>query len=477
MDRDDLCFLPAIKLAAAIRNKEIKAMEAVNAVLSRIEDVEPYLNSFVTVCADEARADAKLADEAVASGSTLGPLHGVPLGVKDLLNTKGVRTTFCSRAYARNIPDDDCVVMARLRAAGAILIGKTTSPEFGHMPMTEAPLFGKTKNPWDLKRSPGGSSGGAGAAGAAGLAPLHVGTDAGGSIRIPAAACGIVGMKQSLGRVPHDMSAETFGLFSFIGPMTRTVADTGLMLQSMVGPDPSDIHSLGRLPLENLAKAALGEGDLSGVRIGWRFYLGNNLIDPQTRHLFEAALVAFEEQGADLFPYEGAFTPTLPIWQPIIFSSFAIRFNEMAKKMGDDMSETLRYWTERGTQFSAVDLQKAMQTRTKVFREVQSWFDEVDLVVTPTLTRPALLLDQDPREPIEIDGTITDQPRASWYPYTHPFNMTGHPAITLPSGFTDNGLPVALQIVGPLFADGRVLHAAACFERARPWSDRRPAMT
>ena len=466
MNRDDLCFTPATELAEMIRNGEVSALDATEAVLARIEEVEPKINSFITVCADEARRDAKAADEALAksksNGADLAPLHGVPLGVKDLLNTKGVRTTFASYAYENNVPATDCVAMARLRAAGAILVGKTTSPEFGHKPMTEAPLFGKTYNPWDASLTAGGSSGGAGAAAAAGLAPLHVGTDAGGSIRIPAAACGIVGMKQTLGLVPHDMNAETFGLFSFIGPMT--------------GPPPSDSPSVGRPPAEARARAARGEGDLKGVKIGWRMFLGNDTIDTETREIFEAALAAFEELGAELVPYEGPFTPTLPIWQPIIFSAFAVRFTKLMEELGDRMTETLRYWTKKGADYSAVDVQTAMQIRTTVFRQVQSWFDDVDLVVTPTIARPAIPIDHDPREPIEIEGKTLDEPRASWYPYTHPFNMTGHPAITLPSGWTKAGLPVALQIVGPWLADGRVLHAAACFERARPWTDRRPVL-
>jgi aspartyl-tRNA(Asn)/glutamyl-tRNA(Gln) amidotransferase subunit A len=476
MDRDELCFTPATELARMIRDKQVSALEATEAVLSRIAEIEPHINAFITVCADEARAAAIAADAALAAGDDIGPLHGVPLGVKDLLNTKGVRTTFASHAFADNVPGADCVAMARLRAAGAILVGKTTTPEFGHKPMTEAPLFGQTRNPWNLERTAGGSSGGAGAAAATGLAPLHVGTDAGGSTRIPSAACGVVGMKQTLGLVPHDMNGETFGLFSFINPMTRTVADAGLMLSTMIGPHPSDIHSLGRAPAGDLARAARGEGDLKGVRVGWRLFLGNDVIDTETREIFEAALPAFEEMGAELIPYEGPFTPTLPIWKPIIFSSFAIRFTEMMEELGDKMSETLRYWTRMGGDYSAIDLQTAMQIRTQVFRQVQGWFEEVDLVVTPTLARPALPIDHDPREPVEIEGRLTDEPRAAWYPYTHPFNMTGHPAITLPSGWTKDGLPLGLQIVGPWLADDKVLHAAACFERARPWADRRPSL-
>ena len=474
MNCDELCFTPATELARLIRDGQLGAREVTEAVLERIEAVEPKINSYITVCADVALAEADAADAAQARGYELGPLHGLPLGIKDLLNTKGIKTTFASYAFADNVPDVDCVSMGRLRDAGAILIGKTTTPEFGHKPVTEAPLFGKTRNPWNLSRTSGGSSGGAGAAVAAGLAPLHVGTDAGGSIRIPAAACGIVGMKQTLGLVPHDMNADSFGLFSFIGPMTRTVADAGLMLAAMAGPHPSDVHSLGRPPVGDLAKAARGEGDLKGVKIGWRMFLGNEVIETETRTLFEAALPAFEELGAELIPFEGLFTPTLPIWQPITFSAFAVRYGELMEQLGDKMTETLRYWTTKGADYRSTDLQNAIHLRTTVFREVQTWFDEVDLVVTPTLTRPAIDLDHDPREPIEIEGQSLDEPRASWYPYTHPFNITGHPAISVPCGWTKDGLPVALQVVGPWMADAQVLHAAACFERAQPWADKRP---
>ncbi len=474
MDQNDLCFKSGRELATLITNRIVSAKEVTEAVLERIRSVDPKINSYITVCADEAIAAAEAADRAQARGDELGPLHGVPFGVKDLLNTKGVKTTFASHAFANNIPISDCISIARLRAAGAILIGKTTTPEFGHKPITEAPLFGKTRNSWNLERTSGGSSGGAGAAAAAGLAPLHIGTDAGGSIRIPAAACGIVGMKQTLGLVPHDMNADTFGLFSFIGPMTRTVSDAGLLLSVMGGPHPSDVHSLSCPAVGGLSKDALGEGNLKGVKIGWRLFLGNEVIDTETRQLFEDALPAFSELGAELIPYDGPFTPTLPIWQLITFSAFAVRYGELLDQLDDKMTETLRYWTSEGRDYRSVDLQSAIHLRTTVFREVQSWFQEIDLLVMPTLTRPALNIDHDPREPIEIEGQILDEPRASWYPYTHPFNMTGHPAITVPSGWTVDGLPVGLQIVGPWMADGSVLHAAACFERARPWIDKRP---
>lgn len=473
MNSEDIGYLPATEMAAMIAAKDISPVEVNDAVLERIETVQPKLNPFITICADEARVAAKAAEAAVMAGDDLGPLHGVPFTVKDLVNTAGVRTTYGSHALEDNIPEHDALSVARLKAAGGIMVGKTTTPEFGHKPMTEAPLFGRTLNPWNQDRTSGGSSGGAGVAAAAGLGPLHVGTDGGGSIRIPAAACGIVGMKQTLGRVPHDGTPDSFALMSFIGPMTRTVADCALMLDVMSGPHPSDVHSLGR-ETPDLIGAAAADGDLSGLRIGCRTFLGNEVIDTETRNLFDGAMPAFSDAGGTLIASDGPFTPTLPFWAPLTYSMWAARFGGYADQLGDKMSETLRYWINEAQGVSGVAVQDAMAVRTRIFREVEAWFDDVDLVIMPTITRPALPVDHDPREAIEIEGKSVDVPRAAWYPYTHPFNLTGHPAITVPSGWTADGMPVGLQIVGPWLADDLVLRAAACFERLRPWADRRP---
>jgi aspartyl-tRNA(Asn)/glutamyl-tRNA(Gln) amidotransferase subunit A len=258
---DDLAFMSAAALAASIARKAISPVEIVDRVLARIERSQASLNAFITVCAEEARAAARAAEAAVMRGDCLGPLHGVPLSVKDLVATNGVRTTSGSVALADNVPTADAPSVARLKAAGAILIGKTTTPEFGHKCFTDAPLFGRTANPWDTARTCGGSSGGAAAAVAAGLGPLGIGTDGGGSGRIPAACCGGVGFKQTLGLVPHDGTPDGFGNQSHITPMTRSVIDAALMLRAMAGPDPADPHSLGLVPPDFVA-AARPEGDL-----------------------------------------------------------------------------------------------------------------------------------------------------------------------------------------------------------------------
>ena len=465
----NLFYTPARELARMIADKDLSPVELVDAVLARAETLQSTLNAFITLAPEQALAAAKTAEAAVLRGDPLGPFHGIPFSVKDLLNTAGVRTTFASHAFADNIPTADCIAVARLKAAGAIMIGKTTTPEFGHKPLTEAPIFGRTLNPWDLTRTPGGSSGGAAAAVAAGIAPLAVGTDGGGSIRIPAAACGIVGMKQTLGRVPHDQTPDVFGLLAYIGPMTRDVGDAAAMLEVMSGPDASDPHSLGHDPLR------VGDAlAFKGRRIGWRRFLGNRIIDPETSAHFDRALAVVTDLGAELVPLEDDFPDTLPIWAPLTFSIWAARFGQHAEALGERMSETLRIWIAEGDKATAIEVQEAMAVRTRLYRQVEGWFNDVDLVLTPTLAREALAADHDPFGPVIIDNQDAGGLRDGWYPYTHPFNLTGHPALTIPAGWTEAGLPTGLQIVGPYLGDARILEAALTLEEAMPWADRRP---
>src|SRR5205807_8169530 len=423
---DDLAFTSAAELARLIAGRQVSPVEAIEAVLDRIEKTQPTLNAFITVCADEARAAAKEAEAAVMRGDALGPLHGVPFAVKDLVNTAGLRTTFGSWALADNVPSADSPAVARLKAAGAVLVGKTTTPEFGHKCFTEAPLFGRTANPWDLARTCGGSSGGAAAAVAAGLGPIGIGTDGGGSSRIPAACCGVVGFKQTLGLVPHDLTPDGFGNQSHITPMSRTIMDTALMLQAMAGPHPCDPHALG-LAVPDFVAAARPEGDLKGVRIAWRPLLGNTVLSREVREACERALGAFAELGAMITPINDEFISTEPIWLILTQSFWNARFRRYVPEFGDRMSETLLRQMANGAGHSAVALQEAMFERTRVFREIQGWFEDYDIVVTPTLSRTALSIDHDFFAPIEIDGKPADTVRKAWYPYTYtlPFNLSG----------------------------------------------------
>ncbi len=474
---DDLAYVSAAELARLIAGRAVSPVEVVDGVLDRIERSQPVLNAFITVCAEEARQAAREAEAAVMRGEKLGPLHGVPFAVKDLVNTAGVRTTFGSVALADNIPAADSPAVARLKAAGAILVGKTTTPEFGHKCFTSAPLFGRTANPWDLARTPGGSSGGAAAAVAAGLAPIGIGTDGGGSSRIPAACCGVVGFKQTLGLVPHDLTPDGFGNQSHITPMTRTVMDSALILQAMAGPHPCDPHALG-LPAPDFVAAARPDtktgGDLKGVRIAWRPLLGNMMLSVEVRAACERALATFAELGAIVTLVDDQFASTEPIWLILTQSFWNARFRRYVAEFGPRMSDTLLRQMDNGAGHSAVALQQAMFERTRVFREIQGWFKDYDIVATPTLSRTALSIDHDFFAAIEIDGQIADTVRKAWYPYTLPFNLSGNPAVTLPCGRAGDGLPIGLQLVGPHLGDARLLRAAALFEMARPWADERP---
>jgi aspartyl-tRNA(Asn)/glutamyl-tRNA(Gln) amidotransferase subunit A len=470
-------------IAAAIKSKSASALEITRATLARIEKARPVLNCFITISSETALKDAAAIDDKIARGEDPGPLAGVPLHVKDLVNTKGVRTTFGSIIYEHNVPQTDSVSVARLRAAGAVLVGKTTTPEFGHMVWTEAPLFGRTRNAWDATRTSGGSSGGAAVACAAGLGPLAIATCAGGSTRIPAACNGVVGLKQSLGLVPHDMAPESFANLSYITPTTRTVHDTGLMLDVMSGPHPADVHSFGALLAARaqgiaptFAEAALPHGKLEGLRVAWRPFVGNTVIDREVLRLTSDAAHTFQSFGARMEEMTDDMEPTEPMWLVISTALWNARFRDQLPQWRDRMSKTLLRQMEGGEGHTAEMLARASTQRTAIYRKIQSWFERFDLIVMPTLARTALPIDERLFEPIEIEGKKVDTVRKAWFPYTHPFNLSGNPAITLPAGFHSDGLPVAIQIVGRRGADALVLRAAALFESARPWAQHRPSI-
>ena len=475
MPAAEIAYMPASELAPLIARRELSAIEVTRATLARIETLQPVLNCYITVCAEEALRDAATIDGRIAKGEEVGPLGGVPLHVKDLVNTAGVRTTFGSLIQEHNVPKTDAISVARLRRAGAVLIGKTTTPEYGHMVWTEAPLFGKTRNVWDASRTSGGSSGGAAVACAAGLGPIGIGTCAGGSTRIPAACNGVVGFKQSLGLIPHDMTAESFANMSYITPMTRTVMDTALMLEAMAGPHPADVHSFG-MSAAGCVEAARGEGDLKGLRVAWRPFLGNTVIDGEVLRLTRNAAGAFADLGATMHEMADDMEPTEPMWLVLSTALWNARFSHLLPEWKDRMSPTLVRQMSGGVNHSAEALQRAYLARTALYRKIQGWFDDADIIVMPTLTRTAVPLQEGLFEPIEIEGKKIDTVRKAWFPYTHPFNLSGNPAVTLPAGFHSDGLPVAIQLVARRGADALLCKAAALFEKARPWDRQRPIL-
>ena len=466
MPTDDLAFMPGTDLVAAIRVKKISPVEVVESVLARIAALNPRLNAYCTVTADDARREARAAEMAVMRGDPLGPLHGVPVSVKDLIITQGVRTTFGSRLYAGNIPAEDAPLVERLKKAGAILVGKTTTPEFGWKGATDSPLFGVSRNPWNLERTPGGSSGGAGAAVAAGLAPLAVGTDGGGSIRIPGSFCGVFGLKPTYGMVPVYPASAT-GTLSHAGPMTRTVRDAALMLQVMAGPDDRDPLSFPSTGQDLMS--GLG-GGIRGLHVAWSPTLGYAAVDPEVRSVTEAAVKRFEDLGCRLEHVDRVFEDPDPIWSPLFYGGIAGRLRDSLEEWRDRMDPGLVQVVEEGSQLSAVQLGKASSARAAFTEEVRKFFTGYDLLLTPTLAVPPFAAGLE-RPPSHRDGS-----RLAWVAFTYPFNLTGQPAATLPCGFTKDGLPIGLQIVGRRLADLTVLRAAAAFEAAAPWTERRPPL-
>jgi aspartyl-tRNA(Asn)/glutamyl-tRNA(Gln) amidotransferase subunit A len=469
MSKDDLCWRPATELAALIRKKKLSPVELVDAVLERIEKVNPQLNAYVLVTADQARTDAKAAERALTRRSARpGPLHGIPFSVKDLVITRGVRTTFGTPIYRDNVPTEDAPMVERLKSAGAILLGKTNTPTLGWIGATHNLLFGATRNPWNLERTPGGSSGGASAAAAAGLGPVHIGTDGGGSIRIPASFAGIFGFKPSFGRIPTYPVSGAWSL-SHIGPMTRTVADAALMMNVCAGPDERDQYSL---PAAGVDYARTLGGTLKGLRVAYSDDLGfTEALDPEVRDVCARAGKAFRELGARVEHVKPKWPSPRDSWHEIFCGGIATRLapyldrrDELDPGLVRIVDETLAHPPTRYVQ--------AWFDRLAWWQHPRAFFETYDLLLTPTVACPPFKIGLD--NPTEIAGKPV--PAYGWIPFTYPFNLTGQPASSVPAGFTKDGLPIGLQIVGRRYQDASVLRASAAFERARPWASARPPL-
>ncbi|MBO9642011.1 MAG: amidase [Pseudacidovorax sp.] len=469
-----LCHLSAVELQGLIASRALSPVDLMHATLARAEAMQRSTNCFITLCADEALAQAAQAERRLVRGESMEPLHGLPFTVKDIVDTRGVRTTYGSLVHQDHVPDTDAVAVARLKAAGAILVGKTTTSEFGTKCLTDAPLFGRTANAWHAQRTSGGSSGGAAVAVATGVTALAVATDGGGSTRIPAACNGVVGFKQSLGVVPHSQVADAFGNYTYVTPMTRTVADTALMLQAMAGPHACDPWSLGAPVALQVPPPAAQSQPLRGLRIAFCAVPPGRPIARDVQVAFERALGSLEAMGAHLSPIDGHGFDVEPIWRVINHTSWAGRFKALAAEHGERLSPSLLQQLALVRDVDGVAFQRAMYQRTELFRRVQALFEDHALLVTPTLSRTALPIDQDLFAPIEIDGRRHDEVRPNWFPWTMPFNLTGHPAVSLPCDAGADGLPIGLQMVGRFKEDGALLYAARAFEQghrpARPLS-------
>ncbi len=461
---DALCWTPATDLAAAIRARRLSPVELVDAVLARIGRLNPRLRAYLTVTDEQAREAARQAETAVMHGDPLGPLHGIPVGIKDLSYTKGIRTTRGSLIYQDFVPDENHPIVARLLAAGAIIVGKTNTPEFGWKGATDNRLGPPCVNPWDTARTPGGSSGGSAVAVAAGMTPLATGSDAVCSIRTPASFCGIFGLKPQYGRIP----SPTVGLdVAHLGPMTRTVRDAALMLNAMAGPDEHDRQSL---PASGVDYLAACDGGIAGLRVAWSADLGFMTVDPEVRAIATAAARRFADLGCTVEEAHPGFADPRHAINVLFHGLLAGRYAAQLAEHRDLLDPALAEILARYRDLGVTEIMQAQTEREQLWQQTWPFFEKYDLLLTPTVACPPFGLNR--FGPETIDGHPVEG--WQWTAATYPFNLTGQPAATVPCGWTANGLPVGLQIVGRRSDEATVLRASAAFELVFPWADRVP---
>ena len=468
MDTLEICYMSAGDLSKLVQNKEISPVEIIEAHLTRIDATEPVLNSFITLLADEARGAALQAEKDIQAGRYKGPLHGIPVALKDLYNTGGVRTTSGSRIFDNFIPTEDCTVAAKFQQAGAILVGKLNMHPFAYGPTGENLDYGNMHNPWNPDMVTGGSSGGSGSAAAAGQCTITTGSDTGGSIRIPAALCGIVGLKPTYGLVSrHGLTALSWSL-DHPGPMTRTVEDAAITMNVIAGHDPKDVAS-AKVDIPDYTSALTG--DIKGLRIGLVKEYFESPLDPQVRKAVMDAIGLLESMGAEVkevsYPM---FNQSQAISSTVLMSEATAYHRDLLEKDGHQIYEPVRQRLEAGLFISAAEYLRAQQARTIFDHQGRRLLDDVDLLAGPTepVTAPRIMASKvmAGEQEVGVVGALTQ--------YTRPYNINGFPAISVPCGFSDENMPIGLQLAGKPFDELTVLRAAHAYEQATDWHTRRP---
>jgi aspartyl-tRNA(Asn)/glutamyl-tRNA(Gln) amidotransferase subunit A len=452
-----------MQMKADTRKSSIE--NAISETLTRCEQSQSSLNAFARIDRDGAIVAARALD---ANGGSALRLAGVPVSVKDILNVGGLPTNWGSRLMQDAAPAAaDTIAVARLRKAGAIVIGKSTTTEFAHTMMGSSPLTGLTLNPWNAKITCGGSSCGGGVSVAAGLVRIALTTDAGASTRLPAACTGVLGLKPTLGRVPHDLVPEGFANFIHLGVITRNVPDLALALETIAGPTSSDPHSLGVPRFD--ASQVTPMDNLAGMRIGVIMQVGNARLSRAMTGAIRNVATTLEGHGATVADIAWTMDNPEPTWRILQQSNWAARLGKTIDEVEDRIEPSLTEGVRIGLSYSGQDLQGALNKRTTLFRHVQKLFDGVDFILTPVMSREPLDADHKPLDPIVIDGEAVGDMRREWTPYLNLFDLTGHPAISVPAGLSDNGVPLAFQLVAPWYEEAKLLAAVAFYERRHPW--------
>jgi amidase len=467
---DEICGMTATRMATAIRSGKLSARDAMTAHLRRVEAVNPKVNAIVTLVADQAMAQAAHADEAIAAKRPLGPLHGLPVVIKDLHDTAGIRTTYGSPLFQDNVPTADTIGVERLKHAGAIVIGKSNTPEFGAGSQTFNEVFGATHNPYDLTKTCGGSSGGAAVSLACNLVPLADGSDMGGSLRNPASFCNVVGLRSSHGRVPELSNGMAWFTLSVPGPMARNVADLALMLSVLAGPDdrsPVSISEPGSQFARPLAR------DCKGLRIAWMKEIGGMPFEESITHVVSGQRKVFESLGCKLDEAAPDFTGADEAFKTLRAWSFENRYSQIVKSQRAKVKDTVIWEVERGAKLTGPQISRAEVLKTQLFHRMRVFFEKYDYFVLPVTQVPPFDLHQP--YPTEVAGqkmeTYIDWMKSCYY-----ISITGYPAISVPAGFTPEGLPVGLQIVGKHRNEWGILQLAHAFEQATKFGEKRPGI-
>ncbi len=459
-------YMTALELKGLLAERSISPVELVEDTLSRQDALEPQINAFVNRTPEQALAAAREAERAIGAGEG-GAIAGLPVSVKDLVPVAGVPWTFGSRPFADNVVDFDAPSVERIRQAGGCIIGKSTTSEFGCKAVCDSPLSGITRNPWDLAKTPGGSSGGAGASVAAGLTPFALGTDGGGSVRIPSALCGLFGIKAQFGRVPiFPVSAAP--TLAHVGSIARTVRDAALLLGVMAGHDRRDAFGVAEPTPDFLAAC---DASAEGLRIAWSPTLGYAQPEPEVAALCEAAARRFEALGCTVELVEDALgTDPVEIWMAEFYGGIGTKLKDLMAERPDELDSAVVATLSAGLDRSTVEFFTQVFARYDFREKMRQFFERYDLLLSPTL--PCAAFDVGHDTPPELGARNI----VSWVYYTYPFNLTGQPAASIPAGFTASGLPVGLQMVAGINREVDILRAAAAFEEAAPWADRRPPL-
>lgn len=464
MAAQDFAGKSVADIVQAFTSDKASARDIVEGVLERCARAQPF-NPIATLDTDGVRIAADALDRRHKAGGAVGSLAAVPVSAKDLILTKGLRTAFASLTMKDNVPTEDAAAIAQWRAADAMLFAKTTTPEFGHKVLTDSRLHGVTRNPWNPEHTSGGSSGGAAVAIALGLGPIAMSTDGAGSGRIPAACCGVYGLKATLGRVPHEVPADQFGQLTYLGVMARHPADLGAGLAAMSGGHAEDPWTLAanRTPFAWPAPAAANP--IAGKRITVVRRMTGGYLHPDTEARLDAALAFLDKQGARLTELDGSTVDwKLDTARLILRANQITRFGDLLKNRRGDLDPSFAKTLDEGAAVDVATLRQTMVDRTSVFRTVQRLFAQTDFLLTPTVATPAPLATQDQFAPLVVDGQPIGDLRSAWYTYAIPFNATGHPAISIPFGHSAAGLPIGIHFVAPWFAEADLIALAQAFD-------------